>query len=144
METTKKLIMSFLTSDDKKVSLSVDNPREDITETEIKSAMDLVVEKNIFAPNGGNIVSIEKESPSKLNFPTQIPIILNINIKKNEIQTPLTSKLLRLFFCNNIGIAIMQDINSIIKSLLRATNNKFNNQWRIAHIIQKKDSLPRK
>ena len=57
METTKKLIMSFLTSDDKKVSLSVDNPREDITETEIKSAMDLVVEKNIFAPNGGNIVA---------------------------------------------------------------------------------------
>ena len=30
METTKKLIMSFLTSDDRKVSLSVDNPREDI------------------------------------------------------------------------------------------------------------------
>ena len=57
METTKKLIISFLTSDDRKVSLSVDNPIEDITETEIKSAMDLVVEKNIFAPNGGNIVS---------------------------------------------------------------------------------------
>ena len=43
METTKKLIMSFLTSDDRKVSLSVDNPREDITETEIKSAMDFAV-----------------------------------------------------------------------------------------------------
>ena len=57
METTKKLIMSFLTSDDIKVSLSVDNPREDITETQIKSAMDLVVEKNIFAPNGADIVS---------------------------------------------------------------------------------------
>ena len=27
METTKKLIMSFLKSDDRKVSLSVDNPR---------------------------------------------------------------------------------------------------------------------
>ena len=58
METTKKLIMSFLTSDDKKVSLSVDNPREDILENEIKSVMDLVVEKNIFAPNGGDIVSV--------------------------------------------------------------------------------------
>ena len=56
METTKKLIMSFLTSDDRKVSLSVDNPREDITETQIKSAMDLIVSKNIFAPNGGDIV----------------------------------------------------------------------------------------
>jgi len=58
METTKKLIMSFLTSDNKKVSLSVDNPREDISEAEIKSAMDLVVEKNIFAPNGADIVSV--------------------------------------------------------------------------------------
>ena len=59
METTKKLIMSFLTSDDRKVSLSVDNPREDITETEIKSAMDLVVEKNIFAPNGDIVATVE-------------------------------------------------------------------------------------
>ena len=57
METTKRLVMSFLTSEDKKVSLTVDNPRDDINETEIKSAMDLVVEKNIFAPNGGNIVA---------------------------------------------------------------------------------------
>lgn len=57
METTKRLVMSFLTSDDKKVTLSVDNPREDINENEIKSAMDLVVEKNIFAPNGSDIVA---------------------------------------------------------------------------------------
>ena len=57
METTKRLVMSFLTSEDKKVSLTVDNPRDDINETEIKSAMDLVVEKNIFAPNGNDIVA---------------------------------------------------------------------------------------
>ena len=49
--------MTFKTTDDKKVSLSVDNPREDITESEIKDAMDLVVSKNIFAPNGGDIVA---------------------------------------------------------------------------------------
>ena len=57
METTKRLVMSFLTSEDKKVSLTVDNPRDDINETEIKSALDLVVEKNIFAPNGSDIVA---------------------------------------------------------------------------------------
>ena len=57
METTKRLVMSFLTSEYKKVSLTVDNPRDDINETEIKSAMDLVVEKNIFAPNGSDIVA---------------------------------------------------------------------------------------
>ena len=53
----KRLVMTFKTTDDKKVSLSVDNPREDITESEIKDAMDLVVSKNIFAPNGADIVS---------------------------------------------------------------------------------------
>ena len=57
MEQTKKLVMTFKTNDDRKVYLSVDNPREDITENEIKSAMDLVVEKNIFAPNGSDIVA---------------------------------------------------------------------------------------
>ena len=58
MEQTKRLLMTFKTTDDKKVSLSVDNPREDITESEIKDAMDLVVSKNIFAPNGADIVSV--------------------------------------------------------------------------------------
>ena len=57
MEQTKRLVMTFKTTDNKKVSLSVDNPREDITESEIKDAMDLVVSKNIFAPNGGDIVA---------------------------------------------------------------------------------------
>ena len=57
MEQTKRLVMTFKTTDDKKVSLSVDNPREDITESEIKDAMDLVVSRNIFAPNGADIVS---------------------------------------------------------------------------------------
>ena len=53
----KRLIMTFKTTDDKSVSLSIDNPREDITENEIKAAMDLVVSKNIFAPSGTDITS---------------------------------------------------------------------------------------
>ena len=55
MEQTKKLIMTFKTTDDKKISLSIDDPREDLLESEIKSAMDLVVSKNIFAPGGSDI-----------------------------------------------------------------------------------------
>lgn len=47
----KKLLMSFKTDDDRKVSLTVDNPREDITKTEIKTVMDLIVSNNIFASN---------------------------------------------------------------------------------------------
>ena len=40
----------------KKYLYQSSDPREDITEGEIKSAMDLIVSKNIFAPNGGDIV----------------------------------------------------------------------------------------
>ena len=47
-----KLLMSFMTSSGRKVSLFVTDPREDVTETEIKEVMDLIIEKNIFAPNG--------------------------------------------------------------------------------------------
>ena len=56
MEQTKRLVMTFKTDGDRKVSLVVDDPRENITEGEIKSAMDLVIAKNIFAPNGADIV----------------------------------------------------------------------------------------
>ena len=57
MEQTKKLIMTFKTTDDKKISLSIDDPREDLLESEIKSAMDLVISKNVFAPGGADIAS---------------------------------------------------------------------------------------
>lgn len=51
----KRLVMNFKTYDDKSVSLSVDDPRENLTEEEIKNAMELVVSKNIFAPGGVDI-----------------------------------------------------------------------------------------
>ncbi|WP_282193164.1 DUF2922 domain-containing protein [Romboutsia ilealis] len=58
MELNKKLIMTFKTTDDKKVSLTVDNPREDLTEEEVKTCMELIKEKNIFAPNGADLASL--------------------------------------------------------------------------------------
>ncbi|MBQ9013072.1 MAG: DUF2922 domain-containing protein [Bacilli bacterium] len=60
METEVKLLMTFMTEFDRKVSLFVTDPREDITESEIKAVMDLIVEKNIFAPNGEDIVSAKE------------------------------------------------------------------------------------
>ena len=58
MELNKKLVMTFKTSDEKKVSISVDNPREDLTEEEVKTAMELIKEKNIFAPNGADLAAL--------------------------------------------------------------------------------------
>ena len=58
MELNKKLVMTFKTTDDKKVSISVDNPREDLSEDEIKTAMELIIDKNIFAPNGADLAAL--------------------------------------------------------------------------------------
>ena len=58
MELNRKLVMTFKTTDDKKVSLTVDNPREDLTEEEVKTAMELIEEKNIFAPGGADLASL--------------------------------------------------------------------------------------
>lgn len=57
MKTTTNLVMTFLNADNKKVSLSLQDPRENITEEEIKSAMDLVVSKNLFSPSGLDLVA---------------------------------------------------------------------------------------
>ena len=48
--------MSFKNTLGRVVSISVDDPREDVTEAEIKKVMDMIVEKNIFAPNVGDLV----------------------------------------------------------------------------------------
>lgn len=58
MELNRKLVMTFKTTDDKKVSLTVDNPREDLSEEEVKTAMELIIEKNIFAPGGADLASL--------------------------------------------------------------------------------------
>lgn len=58
MELNRKLVMTFKTTDDKKISLTVDNPREDLNEEEVKTAMELIKEKNIFAPGGADLASL--------------------------------------------------------------------------------------
>ena len=57
MAIKSKLVMSFKTVADKTVSLSVDDPRTDLTEQEVKDAMELIVTKDVFAPNGSNLAS---------------------------------------------------------------------------------------
>lgn len=53
-----RLLMTFATRSGKKVSLYVSDPREDLTEAEIKAAMDVIVTKNIFAPGGEDLQSV--------------------------------------------------------------------------------------
>ena len=56
MDENKKLVMVFKNEVDKQVSISIDDPKDTITEAEIKAAMDLIVEKNIFKKNNYSLV----------------------------------------------------------------------------------------
>ena len=58
VKNAKKLVMVFATDGDRNVSLSVDNPKSSLKETQIKSAMETIVAQNIFAPAGEQLVSL--------------------------------------------------------------------------------------
>lgn len=58
MEIKKKLVMTFKTLSGKNISLSVDDPRENLTESEIKSAMTLVLSKGVFVVNGEELATL--------------------------------------------------------------------------------------
>ena len=58
MEVKKKLMMTFKTDEDKNVSISLDDPRENLTEQEIQNAMNIILNNDIFAPNGETLVSL--------------------------------------------------------------------------------------
>ena len=53
----KRLAMKFKTDNGKTLIISLDEPKEAIEEQEIKNAMDLIVQKNIFAVKGADIVA---------------------------------------------------------------------------------------
>jgi len=58
MEVKKKLMMTFKTDEDKNVSISLDDPRDNIAEQEIHDAMNIILNNDIFAPNGETLVSL--------------------------------------------------------------------------------------
>ena len=56
MNVSLKLVMTFKTTAGNKVSITVADPRTDVSEQEIKDAMEVIVNNNIFAPNGSDLV----------------------------------------------------------------------------------------
>ena len=58
METTKRLVMVFKTDNDNNVSISVDNPKDDLQESAIKSAMEIIIAKDVFAPKEEQLVAL--------------------------------------------------------------------------------------
>lgn len=58
MELKTKLLMSFKTDLGDKISLAIDDPKPDLTEEEIINTMNLIVEKDVFSPKGGSLLSV--------------------------------------------------------------------------------------
>lgn len=58
----KTLQMVFLNNSGKNVTLSVSNVKDSVTPDEIKTIMDLVVQKNIFSSTGGDLKSVMSAS----------------------------------------------------------------------------------
>jgi len=56
MATTQTLQMRFITQAGNRVTISLDNPRDDLTEAEVVAAMDQIIAKNIFTTSGGDLV----------------------------------------------------------------------------------------
>ena len=56
MDTVLKLVMTFENEDGGKVNLSILDPKGGISEDEIRQAMELVIEKDIFQPNQLSLV----------------------------------------------------------------------------------------
>lgn len=57
-KTLTKLVMTFGTGADKRVSLSLDNPRVDLEEMTIKDAMQSVLDNDIFVIEGAPIANL--------------------------------------------------------------------------------------
>ena len=55
---SKRLLMVFKTTADKQVSIAIDNPRSDVSESEIRSVMTLILSSNVFHPNGDELAAL--------------------------------------------------------------------------------------
>ena len=56
---SKSLVMNFLTEEGKKGSIKISNVKEDITDQEVKTAMDAIVAKNIFDTKNGDLKVVD-------------------------------------------------------------------------------------
>lgn len=57
MATTQSLQMRFVTQAGNRVTISLDNPKDNLTEAEVTAAMDQIIAKNIFVTSGGDLVT---------------------------------------------------------------------------------------
>ena len=69
----KRLEMVFTNAAGRRATISVDNARDDITQQEVQSAMDMIVNRSIFSTGGGDIVAIDSARIVATEI-TEIPV----------------------------------------------------------------------
>lgn len=69
----RRLEMIFLNAAGRRSTISVDNVREDITQQEVQSAMDMIVNRDIFTTSGGDITGIDSARIVSTEI-TEIPV----------------------------------------------------------------------
>ncbi|MTI85742.1 MAG: DUF2922 domain-containing protein [Firmicutes bacterium] len=55
--TSQTLRMVFRSQGGTSMTISLDNPRTDVTAAEIETVMDTIITKNVFSTNGGDLAS---------------------------------------------------------------------------------------
>jgi len=55
---TKVLELIFINAGGKKVTFSLNDPREDLTEVEVRGVMENIVAKNVFNSNAGDLAAV--------------------------------------------------------------------------------------
>ena len=66
----KRLVMTFVTEGGTKVSISLNDPKEDLTANGVETAMDGIIAANIFTTTGGNLVA--KDSAKVIETETTV------------------------------------------------------------------------
>ena len=120
MEIKTKLLMTFKTSDDKKVSITVDNPREDLTETEIKEAMNTIIEKDIFSPNGGSLVSAVSAKVVQTDTTDYDLVLYTMD---SSLQTLVANVGFPIAISMYLLVRIEGKLNSLTDSINKLSNN---------------------
>lgn len=55
----KKLVLVFKTAKGTASTMTIDKPKDDLTETEVRAVMDAIVAKNVFSTNSGDLVEVK-------------------------------------------------------------------------------------
>ena len=55
---TKVLELIFINAGGKKVTFTLDDPREDLTEVEVRGVMENIITKNLFNSNAGDLAAV--------------------------------------------------------------------------------------